>query len=362
MECLDWTEIFGRAAMSSESWPDALRTLAARTGSNHAQLIGLKGEAGTLFNWVTDMSPDAIRHFDAIHAYTPDTSFRVAALMHAADRRAVLAEGEYAAAHRFLTTDAYADLCETHDIPFGCQALVTPDENTLIGLAVLRSRANGRTDEAVRATFAEAAAAAQNALRLSMAFAGQGTAMVLGAFESMARPAFLIDGAGFVRARSPGTERLLEEDLLVVADGRLGPGRRSSASAAELPAAVNRMLDGDPAAAQTVALDPMVAMELLPLPRAAFDLPFSPRILAAVRGTPARLARRSLMEQFGFTVAEAEVVLHLANGVPRQAIALHRGVSLATVHSQIKSIYQKLECNREAELLVKVRPFMLRDT
>jgi DNA-binding CsgD family transcriptional regulator len=55
------------------------------------------------------------------------------------------------------------------------------------------------------------------------------------------------------------------------------------------------------------------------------------------------------------TPAEADVALLLCQGRPRDEIAAHRGVSSETLRSQLRSIYSKLGCNREAELIILAR-------
>lgn len=60
---MDWATVFQSAALEPRRWMDALRALADATGSAHAQLIGV-GHAGAVpFNWVSDISADAVSDF-----------------------------------------------------------------------------------------------------------------------------------------------------------------------------------------------------------------------------------------------------------------------------------------------------------
>ncbi len=69
----------------------------------------------------------------------------------------------------------------------------------------------------------------------------------------------------------------------------------------------------------------------------------------------ARLSLRDeLALSFQCTPAEIEVALDLAAGLTAGVISAKRSVTLATVRSQIKSIYIKLGVNRQAELMRKL--------
>ena len=54
----------------------------------------------------------------------------------------------------------------------------------------------------------------------------------------------------------------------------------------------------------------------------------------------------ALRELFGLTPREAELAIALLNGGTPAAIAAHLGVSLATVRSQIRSLFTKTGTNR----------------
>lgn len=64
-----------------------------------------------------------------------------------------------------------------------------------------------------------------------------------------------------------------------------------------------------------------------------------------------------LRSLYGLTRAEVGVTIGLAQGKTLEQIALERGVRLHTVRSQSKSIYAKLECNRQAELVARIVAF-----
>ena len=64
----------------------------------------------------------------------------------------------------------------------------------------------------------------------------------------------------------------------------------------------------------------------------------------------------ALRAGFKLTAAEAEVALMLAEGQEPQTIAEARSVSINTVRSQLRNIYDKLGVKRQSELAARLRP------
>jgi DNA-binding CsgD family transcriptional regulator/PAS domain-containing protein len=58
-----------------------------------------------------------------------------------------------------------------------------------------------------------------------------------------------------------------------------------------------------------------------------------------------------LTEIFGLTKAEAQVATSMANGISPKDIATMNNVEVSTIRSQLKSIYQKMGVNTQAELV-----------
>jgi len=79
-------------------------------------------------------------------------------------------------------------------------------------------------------------------------------------------------------------------------------------------------------------------------------------ILDPVRSPPpldAKLCR----DAFGLTMAEVDVATRLVKGQDLATIAAGRQVSLGTVRNVIKSLFVKVECNRQAELVAVLSRF-----
>jgi DNA-binding CsgD family transcriptional regulator len=61
-----------------------------------------------------------------------------------------------------------------------------------------------------------------------------------------------------------------------------------------------------------------------------------------------------LRDLYGLTPAEGEVAICVADGMTPPQIAAKRRVSIATVHSQFKTIFSKLGCGRQSEVAAMV--------
>ncbi|MDG6079273.1 hypothetical protein E3U23_08710 [Erythrobacter litoralis] len=74
-------------------------------------------------------------------------------------------------------------------------------------------------------------------------------------------------------------------------------------------------------------------------------------VIAVFRQTSDNLLESKLVEEFGLTEAECDVALAIYKGENRKKVAKRRGVSKETIKSQIKSVYEKVGCNREVDLI-----------
>ena len=354
-----WGPLFEEAALDPSKWLNALEEFARATGSSRAELIGAGSQPGSSFSWVTSVDDRAMQDFFASGGHSPETNFRIAA----DDGRSVLQiadERRYDQAKQHLARDDFVDFCEQYGMVHGCQTVLLRERDGLIGMSVLRTRGEGRTSENEQKIFADGAVAAARAVRLQRAVEEQGRHLLAGTFEAMATPCVLIDAFGPVRSVTSAAERFLtDQDLIHVREGQLGSrdpvldsemARAVRAAIAPVPARYARLVAGKATA------NPLV-IEIFALARAAWSLPFAISVLAVIR-SPGKLpldAAQRLIRAFELTPAEADVALLLCQGRPRDEIAAHRGVSSETLRSQLRSIYSKLGCNREAELIILAR-------
>src|SRR5690606_16370275 len=133
-------------------WLGALRAMAEMTGSAHGQLVGfVPGEIP--FNWINDIDQDRIARFVEQERGDPAINVRVRASL--TDSTFVLrSEADYQAVGRSSGFDLYREMCDAYDILDGCQTKLLDGGGSFIGLAVNRSRNDGKTDADTRALFA----------------------------------------------------------------------------------------------------------------------------------------------------------------------------------------------------------------
>lgn len=349
---MDWGARFQQAALDPSGWLPALQDLADATGSARGQLIGVGGASAVPFNWVNDFSESALSDFVSIGGALPSINYRIAADNGSAPF-SIVHEAEYRRAVGRLSSDAYVDFCRDLDIPYGCQTALVAEDRTLVGLAVLRTERDGVTTQAQRDEFARAAEGARAAVRLQRAIEHQGMNLVKNTLEAMAANCFLIDGFGRIGAMTPGAEQAVAAGRHV----RLHDGSLSGATptlARRIGQALHKVLtDREPA---RVMLGDGMRLDLFALARREWVMSFCPQAVAILRDTRAEIAVEidGVAQRFGLSPAEAQVARLMAGGMERDAIAIHRGVTPETLKSQIKAIYQKTGCGREAELIALV--------
>ena len=195
MNLPDWIDRFHEAALDPSQWMVVLQELADATGSSRAELVGFGGPGFVSFNWVTSADEGLLQDFLSIGGGSPCANFRLAAddghsILTVADERA------YDRARKHLKRHDYLDFCEQHQMVFGCQTTLVRENNGLVGMSLLRSREDGRTDDAVQAIFASAAAAARTAVRMQRAIELRGHELLSGALEAFPAPCLLLDGFG----------------------------------------------------------------------------------------------------------------------------------------------------------------------
>jgi DNA-binding CsgD family transcriptional regulator len=351
---------FDQAPLNPGRWNEALAGLASLTGSTRAELVGLSRENGfTVFDWISD-DLDAIGdQARAIGAYDGSVNYRVAASFDAPEM-AVLDERHYDAVRPRLTSDLYIEFSERADIPFGCQTSLVVEPDHFVGLAILKTRADGRSSEEQRALFAAVAPRVRSAVKLQMAMEAQGKQMMLGAFDAVSTKALLIDRHGRVLSVTPAADRLLSGTRrLSLAGGRIET---------PVPLETRRITQALHAAVSgagretTILLPPLIEgkqplrLDIHALPEQGWTMGLAPSAIVVLRdgGTEIRKHQARLQADHGLTPAEADIALALARGSARADIARSRGVSIETIKTQLKPIYQKLGVSREAELVARV--------
>jgi DNA-binding CsgD family transcriptional regulator/PAS domain-containing protein len=349
-------EIFLSAPFSTDGWNTALKHLATATCSRSAQLIAFGSDREIPLNWVTDPEPGFIEEFQLMDGGNPELNWRVAS---GGRPMEVRWEAHYDQARQRIESDAYDELANRFDLPFGCQTVLFETSEAFYGLASLRSRRDGRTTAEHRAVFGRIAPLVLTAIKLQQSLEHKGASLVAGALEAFGGAIFLLDRGGRVIGRTAAAEDLLANSIglrlkykSLVAD--------DADENRQLQSAIHSALSGaglgDPAPAFWLGLRRDSGLpylcNVLPLPQRDWSLGHVPCAVLRVK-PPSELdstLTAPLRAGLGLTEAEAEVALMMANGLGRDEIASKRGTTEHTVASQIKQLFQKSSVRRELEL------------
>lgn len=350
-------ELFQAAGLGQAPWSDALEALAEVTGSTGAQLIGLGSEATVPFNFMTGVPAETGEGFLAVGGGDPAVNSRVRIGMRAGELE-VLDETAFTTAADMRLHPEYGEWIRTWDMHHTCltNLVVEPDRHA--GLALLRSLRQGNVDDEQKRAFAALAAHARAAVRTQIALEAQGAQLLAGAMEAVRATAFFCDAAGRVRGMTASAAALLSAgDLL-----RLTKGVLTTACEADrrgLENALAQGLAGDaPAfavAARRLNTDDRVFIEVAPLPTSSPSA-FGRQALVIVHGPSADEARvataaRSL---YGLSASEASIAAQLSAGRSPAAIAHQRQVSVGTVRTQVRRIYEKIGVTSQLELAARL--------
>ena len=259
----------------------------------------------------------------------------------------------------------YQEIAVPWDCPFIAMTNLEREKNTFIVLAAVRSQRDGHITTQQREYFAALAPHVRTAVRTHLALEGRGTAVLVGAMEALAIAVFVCDRSGCVKSLTQAAETLVTTGRgLQLKAGRLQAcwPEETKALNDAIEASIICRTQLSPAVLRTVVVRgrdhntaPLV-LDVFPLPFQSYQLTFAPRVLVVARGPRGEKARRTAVLQaaYALTSAEVQITEYLAEGHSAEFIAARRGVSVATVRTQIKAIMAKLGVSRQIELVVRL--------
>jgi DNA-binding CsgD family transcriptional regulator len=362
-QVLQLADLFYGAALGSNSWYQALEALASATGSRTGQLIAIGPNALVPLNVMTNTDPALHPDFAAKRGGDPNINPRVKAGMFAPVLK-VLAECDFITPEEHKVHRHYEEFARPWDIPYICLSTLDRREGLLVGLAVNRSEREGHISAAEREIFAALAPHVRAAVRMQMALESEGLKLLTGTLESLSIPAFVCDRAGRVQSMTPAAESLSASGEVLQIKGELLQGtnevdQRSLQDAIEKAAGATGLTDRLPTSvimrpARTTSAP--VILDVIRLPSRTLELGIDVRVLIVPQGGAAGESRRRLLLQtiYKLTAAETDVAMQLAQGRTAEVIAEDRGVAIATVRAQIKSILAKLGMSRQVELVARL--------
>lgn len=362
-EWFSLTDAFMSAALGIRTWHPALERLADATGSAAAQLIELSVDGSVAYNLFTGLDPEIHVQYLAQDRARPVVNPRARASHHARVLRAV-AESDFISAEEHANDPHYNEFARPWNIPYSCLVPVARDARSQVVLAVFRTEAQGHIGAKERAHFEAASGHVHGALRAQRALADQASGLAAGTLDALSLAAFVCTVDGRVTSITRGAEAAAPlGDFLLVSGGMLQAAnpRDAAALAEAIRRAGNPLVRPGPPVATALLLharrDPVLTIAV-----DVFRMPGTPaeteaRVLVVVRGARRRRGDLAplLRHACGLTEAEADVALALADGKDLEEIAGARRVGVATIRSQMKSLFAKLGVRRQAELVARLQ-------
>lgn len=351
-------ERFEDAAFGLIAWDDAIASFAQTLNSRTGQLIGLGSVASLSFNIMTEMSPEAPAEFVASGGADPWVNSRVR-LGVAAPELAVVDDRNFTFEQDRTRSPAFGDWIDRNGIGYTCLSNLIKRDDLVIGTAIIRDKRQPAMDDNEIAAFTQISRSLRRAIRLQIQMEGQEARIVAGTFDLIDGHVFICGPDGRLVGMSSAAERLLREGRwLTLRSGKLVAEETASARslAAELATRhTDRECNG--LVVRDTAGAPLY-LDICPFPseRGVF---FEARSLVVarpkrVRGAEIAALARSL---FQLTISEARIASHVAQGHSPRIIATSCGISVGTVRTHLKRIFDKTGARSQSELAALLNSF-----
>lgn len=360
-EWLKLADEFYGAAMTLNGWHGALEGLARATGSRSGELICIAADGSAPMHVVTNVDPEALRHFDQSRGGTPQVNPRVQAGFKANLLQPVT-EADFIAPAEHRNHPHYREFAFPWDLAFICLTTLHREPGMTIGMSVLRSERQGHINDDQKRVFTTLAPHVRAAVRMQQMLGTNAAAVLAGTLDAMSIAAFVCDAQGRVQRMTQAAEKLVADgQALRLRSGWLGcvEDADDRALCVAIERAANALQRPGAPLARSVVVNANAAplsLDVLPLPKAAVAFHLQPRVVVLVRGANSDDTRRAqiLAGVYGFTAAETQIALLLAQGKAAEAIARERQVSVGTVRAQIKSLLAKFGVSKQIELVARV--------
>lgn len=357
---------FYRAATGLDDWATALDGVAREFGAWAVPLWSVDKNTGALLfsHHGGEASPaaslDYIRHF---HRSDPRTGVMLGT-----------PTGTWVHCHEHLdeqfvaSSDFYQNFLIPHGGRYSSGVKLLEDDGSVVCLGVHRGHGRMPFDVDERAILerigghAREAVALYRHLRVAFEEAAAGRELL----DKFAYPMLLVDELGGIRFRNTAAKGVLAEgDYIVERGGVLtcrdrpshadfmtalqdmglqGDAHAAAGHRGRRYLRISRVSTGAPIIANLVAIRPHSTMRAFGNAQVALVLFHDPSVAREL--DPFLVA-----EMFDLTPAEARVAVALRRGDSAQVIADSHRLSLATVRSQIQSIFAKTGVNRQADLV-----------
>lgn len=191
-------------------------------------------------------------------------------------------------------------------------------------------------------------------LSKALSFAAAGA--VLEAFEASGSAALLLNRNGEVYRANTSAERLLARDVQVIQKRVVA---KDAAATAALDRALHELIwqRTGPGLCPPIVLPREGDYPLLAYPVRISGLSDNPLadcqaiVLLMDVGARRRVPEGTLRAVFGFTAAESRLAARIASGDATEAIATEIGLTKETIRAQLRSVFNKTDTHRQAELV-----------
>lgn len=229
------------APFDAGGWSKAIGMVATATGSGAAHLAALGGPLLLPLDMFVGRDADKVDRYFSRPELCGAANWRITSI---GAPMSIQHEGHYAQARALGGTADYDDAVADFDMALGCQSTLIHDERNFLGLALIRSRLEGPSDEVVLARFRHLLRHVQRSVRVQLALDGEAAEMLLGDMSTIHCRTVLLDRHGCLCAMTQSAEAMVEED---------GPARlagmsfelRDNRENRQMHAAMRRLLASD---------------------------------------------------------------------------------------------------------------------
>lgn len=192
------------ASFAERGWEKAVTAIAEATDSAGAHLLGIGGPMLMPLNLFSGDVPGIDRYLGDPHFHGA-INWRVGSVT---VPMAIQHEGDYAAYRRHHDTSDYDDVASDLDIQFGCQSALLLDEQTMVGIALLRGRRDGPCTAGTLERFKLLRLQLARSVRMQIALDGEASELMLGDMEHVHGATMLLDRHGNLCALTAAAEDL----------------------------------------------------------------------------------------------------------------------------------------------------------
>ena len=351
------------AAADPSAWDDFLSSLASVGGGScsaityHSKPVGQHMLAAQ-YGVTPAVQQEYLRHYGALDLWYK-SALRVAHVGWVGDGRALVSE------HELSRSEFYNDhLRRSDDLFHFCGAVLQMDGKAIGSLGILRTRRTGPFSQKHIGLMRILLPHAQRAVQLHGQFLQlrNRCEMLEAALERVTTGIVFVDAAGLLLFANRSANVLLRrsDGLISARDGL------RSCNAGET-ARLQRMIRGAAKTGSGNGLSsggviqisravPRLPLTLLVAPAPAILpglAPFNPAAVIFITDPDQRAMpdREILLRVYGLTNAECELARLLADGATLHTAAERRHVTVATVRTQLKSIFRKMNVSTQSQLV-----------